>query len=98
MLNSIKLYIYGAIAAIGLFLVGLVKYLSSKNTKLEKEVEIVNKNVLVLEKKDSDRKELNQELAKVKDEANRVQHENNEKRAKKIRPSVGTPFGDRRLK
>lgn len=97
MFNSIKLYIYGAIAAAGLFLMGLVKYLSSKNTKLEKEVEIVNKNVLILEKKDSERKELNQELAKVKDEAKVVQHEINEKRNNKVRPAVGTPYGDRRL-
>lgn len=97
MFTSIKLYIYGAIAAAGLFLVGLVKYLSSKNAKLEKEVEIVNRNVLVLEKKDSDRKELNQELAKVKDEANRVQHEINEKRNNKVRPNIGDKFGDPRL-
>lgn len=98
MFNSIKLYIYGALAAAGLFLVGWLKYLSSKNDKLEKEVEVANKNVLVLEKKDSDKKELNQELAKVKEEAKAIQNENNDKRNKKVRPNIGDGFGDRRLK
>jgi hypothetical protein len=96
--NQIKLYIYGAIAAAGLFVVGMLKYLSAKNKSLEKEVETNKKNVAVLEKASDDRKELDKAVAEVKAEAQAVERENNEKRAKKIRPSVGDSFGDKRLK
>lgn len=97
MFQSIKLYLYGALAAVGLFLVGIFKYLSNKNDKLEKELEVVNKNIVVLEKVSSDKKELDKAIDQVKVEAQVVERENNEKRAKKIRPSVGDTFGDKRL-
>lgn len=98
MLNNIKLYIYGAIAAVGLFLVGMLKYLSAKNDKLKDEVKVAENNIIILEKVQDDRKELHKSLAQAKKEAEEVQHENNEKRTKKVRPDVGTSFGDKRLK
>lgn len=93
-----KAYIYGAIAAVGLFLVGMLKYLSHKNKSLEKEVETLNKNVLVLERVANDRKELDKAVDQVRAEAQAVERENDEKRVKKVRPNIGDTYGDKRLK
>ena len=97
MFQSIKMYIYGAIAAVGLFLVGMLKYLSSKNDKLEKEVEINKQNVIVLEKKEAVRKDVDKAIDQVREEAKVIQNEINDKRDKKMRPSVGDKFGDPRI-
>lgn len=96
MFSTIKTYIYGAIAAVGLFLVGWLKYLSNKNDKLQKEVQIEKNNVVVLEKQKEQSKELNQALSEVKKEADEVAHENNQRVSTRTRPS-GKSFGDKRV-
>ena len=97
MFNSIKLYIYGALAAVGLFLIGMVKYLSNKNNKLEKELTVANNNIIVMDKVAKDNKILAADIKKTKVEAQAVQHEINKKRNDKTKPAVGTLFGDTRL-
>lgn len=98
MFTSIKMYIYGALAAVGLFLLGVIKYLSSKNDKLKQDAQIQKQNVVVLEKKDSDRKEIDKAVKEVREQAEVVAHENNTKRNKKTKPAVGDSYGDPRLK
>lgn len=94
-LLNIRNYIYGAIVAIGLILIGAVKYLSRENKALEQDIkQEENKNVILVKQND-DKKKLDTELVRVRKKADEVEHENIEKQVKRIRPS-GT-FGDKRL-
>lgn len=96
MITSIKAYIYGAMAAVGLFLLGMLKYLSHKNDKLKQEIVIEKKNVVVLEKQKQQTKELNQALSDVRKEADEVSNENNKRASTRTRPSGS--FSDPRLR
>lgn len=95
MFNKFKLWLYGAVAAIGMALIAWVKILSKQKETLQKEVKIAENNIVVLEKVQDDRKELDESLAQAKKEAEEVQHENNEKTKSRVRPNG--KFGDKRL-
>lgn len=94
MFNQIKLYVYGAIAAIGLFLVGMLKYLSSKNDKLEKELKTAKHNDLVKETVNKKEKQIQQGLDQIKQESEKVHEQNKQDAISRKRPS-GSFLDDR---
>jgi hypothetical protein len=97
MLAKIKLYIYGAIAAVGLFLLGMLKYLSYKNDKLEKELKTEKHNAAVKDTVDKKEKDIQQALSDVQKESQKVHDANTKNRINKVRPNVGDSFNDPRL-
>jgi hypothetical protein len=93
--SKIKLYLYGALATIGILLFGWVKLLQYKNNKLEAKVEAKEKEIAVKNKVVGDKQQLDKQLDSAKKEAEEVAHENNQKRIARTRPSGN--FGDPRL-
>jgi glucose-6-phosphate-specific signal transduction histidine kinase len=98
MLSTIRMYIYGAIAAVGLFLIGILKYLSNKNDKLEKELKTEKHNAVVKDTIDKKEKDIQQALSDVQKESQKVHDANTKNRINKVRPNVGDSFNDTRLK
>lgn len=98
MFSAIKTYIYGAIVAVGIFLVGMLKYLSSKNDKLEKELKTEKQNAAVKDDVVKKEKDIQQAISDVQKESQKVHDENTQNRINKVRPNVGDSFNDPRLK
>ena len=95
MLSKLRLYIYGALVAVGVFLVGWVKLLQNKKKSLEQQLEIKEKEIVVKDKQQQDKQVLDKQLEQVKKEAEEVANENTKKRITRTRPSGN--FGDPRL-
>ena len=97
MFNQIKLYIYGAFVAAGLFLFGWLKYLSAKNESLKQELKTEKQNAAVKDEVVKAEKKISENLEKVREESQKVHDENNQKRINKVRPNRGDDFNDNRL-
>jgi hypothetical protein len=95
MFKQFKLYIYGAIAAIGMFLMGYIRLLSKQKESAKKEAQIAKNNVVVLETKAKDSKQLQASIDEVRNEAKQIEASNREKN--KEVPESGDVFGDDRL-
>lgn len=95
MLSNVKTYIYGAIGAVILFLVGLVKYLSSKNKSLEKELKTEKHNAAVKEEVRQVEKSIQKNIEEVRKDSE-VIHEQNKKDAINHKRPSGS-FNDPRL-
>ena len=95
MLSKLRLYVYGAVVALGLFLLGWLKLLQSKKQSLEQQLEQKEKEIAVKDKVVEDKQQLDKQLDSAKKEAEEVAHENNQKRIARTRPSGN--FGDPRL-
>lgn len=96
MFNQIKLYIYGAIAAVGLFLVGMLKYRTVQKENLEKELKVAEHNNKVIVEKTNKEKQINNSITEAKQKADEVENENNKRASNRTRPSGN--FGDTRLR
>ena len=96
MFQSIKMYIYGAIAAVGLFLVGMLKFRTHQKENLEKELKVAEHNNEVIVEKTNKEKEINKALSEAKQKADEVENENNKRASTRTRPSGN--FGDTRLR
>lgn len=80
MFSTIKTYIYGAAAAVVLFLAGMLKYRTVQKENLEKELEVEKHNSAVKDSVVKKEKEIQTSLDKVKQESEKV-HEQNKKDA-----------------
>jgi hypothetical protein len=95
MFTQFKLYIYGTLITIGMFLVGWIKVLSKQKESANKEAQIAKNNVVVLETKARDSKQLQASIDEVRNEAKQIEASNRDKN--KEVPKDNEPFGDDRL-
>lgn len=96
MFNQIKLYIYGAIAAVVLFLVGMLKYRTVQKENLEKELKVAEHNNEVIVEKTNKEKQINNSITEAKQKAEEIENENNKRASTRTKPHGN--FGDSRLR
>lgn len=79
MFNNIKVWIYGAVAALVMFLFGWLKVLSKQKEELKKDLQIAEQNVVVLETKQSADKEIQKVVNKIQHEGKVIRNEDAKK-------------------